>query len=474
MQFLSLPYIVCFALLFWTYWAFCRSKNAQNIYLLIASYAFYASFDWRCCVLLLLISLAAFYSGIYMDRPPTPHSFLRKDGRWWAGFGAIAFSLGILVYFKYTNFFLQGIKDLMGGGKFEPLNIILPVGVSFYTFSTISYVVDCYQGRIRPTKDIVAGLLYASFFPALLSGPIHKATEQIPQYLKKREFDGDLAAKGLKNYIWGAFMKLCVADRLGMYVDAVYGNLAQHNGTTVFIASLFYTIQIYADFAGYSLMAIGCGKMLGIRLQMNFVRPYFSKTITEFWSKWHMSLTGWFKNYVYFPLGGNRVSKGRWIINIMVVFLLSGLWHGAAYTFIIWGAIHGVGQVIEKLIYGKRIKEIPLNKSLFNVLRVIVTFGIVSFAWMFFRLPSAQDALFAIGKVFSSIGSPYVDMHTLTFAAVSFLILLAKDVCDEWFPHIKLMQSQNKWISYLTCLMLVAYILLMGKLNSASFIYFQF
>lgn len=319
----------------------------------------------------------------------------------------------------------------------------------------------------------MAGLLYTSFFPAILSGPIHKATNQLPQYLKKREFDYNLVNQGFKDYLWGAFMKLCVADRLGMYVDAVYGNIANHSGTTMLVTSVAYTLQIYADFAGYSLMAIGCGKMLGIKLQTNFNLPYFAKTITEFWSKWHMSLTGWFKNYVYFPLGGNRVSKGRWIFNIMVVFLLSGLWHGAAYTFIIWGAIHGVAQVLEKLIYGKKIKEINNKFSLANILRVLLTFAIVNLAWVFFRIPNLQDVFTVIGKMFTERGSLFIE-PTLFLAIISLVILAVKDSIDQFGAKVKLFNSKYTVVRYLSVSFLIAYILLLGVLEGGQFIYFQF
>lgn len=319
----------------------------------------------------------------------------------------------------------------------------------------------------------MAGLLYTSFFSAILSGPIHKATEQLPQYLKKREFDYNLVNQGFKDYLWGAFMKLCVADRFGMYVDAVYGNIANHSGTTMLVTSVAYTLQIYADFAGYSLMAIGCGKMLGIKLQTNFNLPYFAKTITEFWSKWHMSLTGWFKNYVYFPLGGNRVSKGRWIFNIMVVFLLSGLWHGAAYTFIIWGAIHGVAQVLEKLIYGKKIKEINNRFSLANILRVLLTFAIVNFAWIFFRIPDIHDVFTVIGKIFTDCGNLFIE-PTLFLAFGSFAILLVKDCVDQFGFKARLLKSKYAVVRYLSVSFLIAYILLLGVLEGGQFIYFQF
>lgn len=470
----SFKYIVAFFILFWVYWLLCKKKNTQNALLLIASYVFYGLWDWRCLFLLFATSIVAYGAGVYFKRvPESDKTFLRKDSRWWMSFGSIVFSLGILVYFKYTNFFLQSIHALVGDGEFSPLNIILPVGVSFYTFSAISYVVDSYQKKIEPTTDILAGLLYTSFFPAILSGPIHKATEQLPQYLKAREFNYDLINQGFKDYVWGAFMKLCVADRLGMYVDAVYGNIANHSGTTMLVSSVAYTLQIYADFAGYSLMVIGCGKMLGIKLQTNFNLPYFAKTITEFWSKWHMSLTGWFKNYVYFPLGGNRVSKGRWIFNIMVVFLLSGLWHGAAYTFIIWGAIHGVAQVLEKLIYGKRIKQIENKFSVANVLRVLLTFAIVNFAWIFFRLPNINDVFTVIGKIFTERGSLFIE-PTLFLAIASLAIMVVKDCCDQFGAKMKLFNSKYAVVRYLSVSLLIGYILLLGVLEGGQFIYFQF
>lgn len=473
MQFLSLQFIVFFSFIFWSYWALFRSKNGQNVFLLIASYSFYAFIDWRCCGLLFLTSFTTFIAGLFLYSDDSKLTFLKKGKRWWISCGSIVLNLFILFYFKYFNFFINSIS-LFVGRSYETLNIILPVGISFYTFSAISYVVDSYQRKLMPTKDIVAGLLYCSFFPAILSGPIHKATEQLPQYLIKREFNTLIVVEGFKDFLWGAFMKLCVADRLGLYVDAVFNNLELHNGTSILFASVFYTIQIYADFAGYSLLAIGCGKMLGIKLQTNFIRPYFSKTITEFWSKWHMSLTSWFKNYVYFPLGGNRVSKPRWVFNIMVVFLLSGIWHGAAYTFIIWGAIHGTAQIFEKLAYGKKIKTLPSNLTIENSLRILITFFIISFAWLFFRLPTMNASIMAITKIFSSCGFPYLDKHTLIFGIISLLILIVKDVCDEWYPKVKFMHSSRAWVNYLVCILLTTYILLMGKLNSESFIYFQF
>lgn len=439
--------------------------------LLVASYAFYAMYDWRCSFLLLLTSLSVYVACEKIGKLQNSEN----DGKSSKIILAItiAFNLLILGYFKYCNFFIESFGDLTGN-SFSTLDIILPVGISFYTFSSISYVVDVYQKKLSADHDVVSVLTYVSFFPAILSGPIHKATEQLPQYLKKREFDEELITQGFRNFLWGAFMKLCIADRLSMYVDAVYSNIPQHNGTTMALTSICYTLQIYADFAGYSLMAIGCGMMLGIHLQTNFARPYFSKTITEFWSRWHISLTSWFRNYVYFPLGGNRCSKARWISNIMIVFLLSGLWHGAAYTFILWGALHGIAQIIEKLVYKERLKTLSNRLSIITVLRVLITFSIVSIAWIFFRVPNINDAGIVVSKIFTDLGMPFIDIHTLFFVAISLPILIAKDVCDQWFPKVKLLESANSTIRIITCLLLVAFILLFGKLDSQSFIYFQF
>lgn len=474
MQFCSLQYIICFLCLWLVHWAFCKTKTAQNILLLIASYVFYALWDWRCLFLLLLTSVLAYTAGRVIGNANDNYQGGggKKISKWVVTV-SITLCVSILAVFKYYNFFVTSFCDLFGIQDQITLNIILPVGISFYTFSAISYIVDVRQGKLQPVKDIVACLLYTSFFPAILSGPIHKATEQIPQYLKKREYDANQVFEGLKSFIWGAFMKLCVADRIGMYVDAVYGNISHHNGTSLLLAAVFYSLQIYADFAGYSCMAIGSGKMLGIRLQTNFVRPYFSKTITEFWSRWHMSLTSWFKNYVYIPLGGNRVNKVRWIINIMAVFLLSGLWHGAAYGFIIWGAMHGLIQVVEKMIYGSKIKDINKSTSVLNVVRIPLTFFLVTIAWIFFRL-TATEATDVVSKIFSDPGKPFLDMHTLLFFAISFMIVLTKDIIDEWKPALAQKFGKQSWLEILGCVVLIAFTLLVGNLDSSSFIYFQF
>lgn len=336
MAFTSFEFFLFLPVVFLLYWLFCnKRKTLQNGLLVLASLFFYGCWDWRFLGLLLVTALSTFGCGLWMSKT------VEARNRWWISFGVIVLNLGILVYYKYTNFFIQSFVDMfrLFGQELSvsTLSIILPVGISFYTFTALSYSIDVYQKKVEVTKDVIAYLSYVTFFPSILSGPISRAIKQLPQYLQKREFNSGMVTNGLQMLLWGLFMKLCVADRLGIYVDAVYNNIAQHNGTTLFFTSVLYTIQIYADFAGYSLMAIGSGKLFGIELQTNFIRPYFAKTVTEFWRRWHISLTTWFRDYIYFPLGGNRVPKLRWIMNIMIVFLVSGIWHGAAYNFLIWG-----------------------------------------------------------------------------------------------------------------------------------------
>lgn len=354
------------------------------------------------------------------------------------------------------------------------IKIILPVGISFYTFTSLSYVIDIFNNKIKATNDVIAYLSYVIFFPAILSGPISIATTQLPQFLLKRNFSYAAAIEACKMILWGVFMKLCVADNIAVYVDTVYNNITQHNGSTFYLTSILYTIQIYADFAGYSLVAIGSGKLFGIDLQTNFIRPYFSKNVTQFWHKWHISLTTWFRDYIYFPMGGNRVSTYKWAFNTLVVFTVSGIWHGAAWTFVIWGAMHGIIMIIEKMLYGNRIKLINGDNifSIINLIRVLFTFNIISFAWIFFRIESLPDAIYIITSIFSDHGMPFLDITTLLLSFMSISILFIKDLFDEY--NLFTSFFNNRIVSYFLCVGLIIFILLFGSLGGSSFIYFQF
>lgn len=469
----SFIYLLFFIIVFCLYWlSFSQNKDFQNLLLLISSIIFYASWDWRFLGLLLVTIASTFYLGYLIKN--AKNNYRKKL----LLILSLVFNLGILFIFKYYNFFVKAFIDLFStfgiSLNASTLKIILPVGISFYTFSSLSYCIDIYKGVINPTKDILAYSAYVSFFPSILSGPIGRADKQLPQFFEKRVFSYEGARVAAQAIIWGAFIKLCIADRLGVYVDAVYDNITKHNGTTLFLTQILYSIQIYTDFAGYSLIAIGSGKLLGINLPNNFTRPYLSKTVTEFWRRWHISLTTWFRDYIYFPLGGSRVSKFRWMLNILIVFVISGLWHGAAYAFIIWGFLHGVIMVIERLLYGKRLKAIKDSFSFGNLIRIIITFNIVSLIWIFFRLESVSDTFYVIGKIFTNPGHPFFDSLTLLIAFISIAILVIKELADEYNWQVKLLSNRNAVIRYATYVFLICFILLFGELDGSSFIYFQF
>ena len=474
MTFQSLEYLIFLPVVFIFYWTLCRgSKKLQNGLIVAASLVFYGWWDWRFLGLLLLTAFSTFFAGMWMGRTDD------EKKRRWINIGAIVLNVGILFVFKYFNFFVQSFTDafLMFGAELNlhTLKIFLPVGISFYTFTALSYSIDVYQRKVEPTHDVLAYLAYVMFFPSILSGPISRAQKQLPQYFESRNFDYDNAVSACKLMLLGGVIKLCLADRLGIYVDAVYANIAQHSGTTLFLTSIMYTIQIYADFAGYSLMAIGSGRLLGIELPTNFIRPYFALTVTDFWRRWHISLTTWFRDYIYFPLGGNRCSKARWIINTMIVFMVSGLWHGAAYTFVIWGAMHGACMVIERLVYGDKIKTITNKLSVANALRWMVTFAIVNFAWIFFRVNNLSDVMTIFQKIFTNTGRIFIDADTMLYAFMFAILVFVVDFVDEYYSgKVRLLNSRYTIVRWATYIALVVMVLLFGVLDGGSFIYFQF
>lgn len=475
MLFQSIEYIVFLIVVVLLYWTVCsRSKNLQNGLIVVSSLLFYGWCEWRFLGLLIITALSTFFSGLWIS--DAGNQRLRKV----ALAGVLLLNLGILFYFKYFNFFIETVKDVLSfffGGhiNISTLRIILPVGISFYTFSALSYVIDIYQGKVEPTKDTLAYLAYVLFFPSILSGPISRAREQLPQYFVVRKFAYEKAVGACQSILLGGVMKLCLADRLGIYVDAVYANIAQHNGTTLLFTSILYTIQIYADFAGYSLIAIGSGRLLGMDLQVNFLRPYFAKTITEFWHRWHISLTTWFRDYIYFPLGGNRCSKFRWMFNTMAVFVISGLWHGAAYTFVIWGGIHGICMLIERRVYGDKIKYISDKFTAANILRWVITFTVVNFAWVFFRINDLSDIMLFFNKALTDHGRIFIDADNLLYAFVFMVVICIIDfVCE--YGKIKWWRGGSNiyFYRYISCIAMATMILLFGVLDKGSFIYFQF
>ncbi len=473
MAFPSIEYFLFLSIVFILYWTLCRSnKSLQNALLVLSSATFYGWWDWRFLGLLLFTTLSTYFAGLLMCKYPD------KVKRVTTLVVSVVVNLVILLFFKYYNFFIESLTDALSLVGIclstSTLKIILPIGISFYTFSALSYVIDVYQGKIEPTKDILAYMAYVMFFPSILSGPINRAQKQLPQYYQLRKFDYNIAIDACQMILWGMVMKLCLADRLGIYVDTVYSNIAQHNGTTLFFTSILYTIQIYADFAGYSLIAIGSGKLFGVNLCTNFLRPYFSTTITDFWRRWHISLTTWFRDYIYFPLGGNRCSKTRWIINTLIVFVISGLWHGAAYAFLVWGILHGVGMLIERIIYGNKLKNMQSTPSFGNAVRWFITFMFVNLAWIPFRVNDFHDIKVVICKIITDYGSLYMEKNTLLMAFIAFVIVLVNDLSEEYNWRIHLLRSKYGIVKYITAIVLICYIIAFGVLNGGSFIYFQF
>ena len=474
MFFNSIDFLIFFPIVFVLYWFLGKTKNLQNILIIIANVFFYAWCDWKFLGLLLITALSTFCAGILFDKYESD-----KRRCWWISLSTIILNIGILFYFKYFNFFTEVFVDVFSFfGKelsLSAVKVLLPIGISFYTFTALSYSIDVYRRKIPVQRNILAYFAYVMFFLSILSGPISRATHQLPQYLKRRVFDYGQAREGCQMLLWGFFIKLCIADRLGLYVDVVYNNILQHDGITLFLASVFYTIQIYCDFAGYSLMAIGAGKLLGIDLQTNFIRPYFAQTVTDFWRRWHISLTTWFRDYIYFPLGGNRVKKWRWMFNVMVVFIVSGIWHGAAYTFLIWGAFHGACMIIEKSLYGDKIKNLNRKFTLSCIVRIILTFCIVSIAWIFFRANTINEAFVIISKFFNEVGNVYTNW-TVFFYVTPFVFLLGiKEFMEEFYPNrIRLFNNNQRIIRWISYIVVVITILYCGVLDGGQFIYFQF
>jgi len=383
-----------------------------------------------------------------------------------------------LLFFKYFNFINEQVYALLSmvGLRYElhGLNWAVPIGISFFTFQAIGYVWDVYYKKINAERDFLTYALFISFFPSILSGPINKASLVIPQLKNLRPyFDYTKAVEGLRMILWGMFMKVVVADRMGLYVDTVLPNYMNYTGVTCFAASILYTIQIYGDFAGYSLMAIGVGKIFGFELTENFRRPYFAVSVTDFWRRWHISLSTWLKDYVYIPLGGSRCTKLRNYWNIFVTFLVSGIWHGANWTFIVWGVWHGLFQIVEKMLGQQKCNYGWFGKSI----KIVVTFLLVNFAWVFFRMPTLSDSCGVIGRIFDlSLPKTFFSdsMTTMFFIILGIAILFLKEVLDEFCPTLKARLIRPVWLRWGGDFVILSLILLAGVLGSDQFIYANF
>ncbi|MCR4847932.1 MAG: MBOAT family protein [Bacteroidales bacterium] len=480
MLFNSIQFAVFLPLVFLLYWFvfdrfISRSKSQlrwQNAFIVVASYVFYGWWDWRFLVLIAITSFCSWGSGLLIGKAESK----KKAKAWmWAN---IVLNLGILAVFKYYDFFVTEFAQLFHiSTEGLLLKVILPVGISFYTFQALSYSVDIYRGKIEPTKDVIAFFAFISFFPQLVAGPIERATNLLPQFLKRREFDYNTAVDGMRQILWGLFKKIAVADNCAKGVSAVFfwSSRVEMPGSELLLAAVLFSFQIYADFSGYSDMAVGTAKLFGIRLTRNFNNPYFSRNIAEFWQRWHISLMSWFRDYVYIPLGGDRQGKARHFGNILIVFLLSGLWHGANWTFLAWGMYHAL-LFLPGICLGSRRRNA-------GPVQMLVTYGLVLFGWIIFRSDSLGDCVRYLSGMcqWGTLRASYRFFVQSDIWPKTVFIMIMMVV--EWLQRGKahgleisnMRLFERKWVRWMLYLsILLCCITISSSVKCFDFIYFQF
>ena len=484
MLFNSVSFAIFLPVVFLLYW-FATKKNLrlQNILLLVSSYFFYACWDWRFLFLLVFSTFLDYYTGLKIHEA----SGTGKKRFWlWLSVGI---NLGFLGAFKYYNFFADSFANGMSllGVQTNPvmLDFILPVGISFYTFHGLSYVIDLYKDRIKPERDFINYSVFVSFFPLLVAGPIERATHLLPQIVKPREFDYSRAVDGLRQILWGLFKKIVIADNCAEYANLIFNNSADQSGSTLLLGALFFTFQIYGDFSGYSDIALGTARLFGIELLRNFAFPYFSRDIAEFWRRWHISLSSWFRDYVYIPLGGSKGGIWMKVRNTFIIFILSGFWHGANWTYLAWGALNAFYFLplllakknrtnLETVAAGKRF---PSVKELFMML---TTFTLTVFAWIFFRAENIGQAADIVAEIFSASLFTVPSFEGIHKAMPTFILLIIF-ILAEWkgreqqFAIQKLGASRGRTYRWSYYIVILLSIYLFGNFGSnIEFIYFQF
>ncbi len=483
MVFNSLEFFIFLVIVFSLYWlVFKKSLKAQNLLLLFASYLFYGWWDWRFLSLILLSTTVDYIVGIQINA--NDKKTIRRSWLWVSVF----FNVGLLGFFKYYNFFVDSWVDMFSllGYTMEStwtLRVILPVGISFYTFQTMSYSFDIYYRKLKPTKDFLSFAAFVSFFPQLVAGPIERASNLLKQITNQRKFNYNQSVSGLKLILWGLFKKVVIADSLGPIVDDIFANYANYPASTLILGVTLFSFQVYGDFSGYSDIAIGTAKLFGIELMSNFKFPNFSRNVAEYWQRWHVSLSTWFRHYVYIPLGGSRVSKLKSVRNIIIIFLVSGFWHGANWTFIFWGAFHALA-FIPVFLLGRNtiyknsvVGEHSFLPSFKEIGQVVLTFGIVTFSRIFFRSESITDA-FAFIKIIVSNFSYQVYQHPMGYRMIDYYILIILFVLyeyrirkDERSPF----KFKSKIVRFFAYTIIILLMLLFYDDNiDRSFIYFQF
>jgi D-alanyl-lipoteichoic acid acyltransferase DltB (MBOAT superfamily) len=483
MPFNSIDFAIFLPLVFGLYWWIGSQRvNRQNELIVLASYVFYGWWDWRCLALILLSSLVDYAVGRGLGATEDP-----RRRRWLLGISLVV-NLGLLATFKYYGFFIESLVaafSLFGLPlEGQSLGLVLPVGISFYTFQTLSYAIDVYQGRLRPTRDLVAFLAFVSFFPQLVAGPIERASHLLPQFHQARHVSYQSALNGCQQILWGLFKKMVIADNCALIVNQTFSPTADDTGSTLVLGAVMFSFQIYGDFSGYSDIAIGTARLFGFSLKQNFAFPYFSRDVAEFWRRWHISLSSWFRDYVYIPLGGSRGSRGRRIRNTVVVFLLSGFWHGANWTFIVWGGLHAL--LFLPLLLRNRTRQHPEIVAVGRKLpswreaaQMLLTFTLISFAWIFFRADDLGHAIDYFTRMASGSlwALPYVfgvgtRKALLIFGLVSFFLIVEWLGRRQPYAIAALITWPTPW-SWLAYYVLVMLIFLFAAQEQA-FIYFQF
>ena len=476
MLFNSLDFAIFLPIVFVLYW-FVTNKNLkiQNLLIVISSYVFYGWWDWRFLVLILFSTIVDFTIGNLLNKETKIPN--RKALLWMS----IVFNLGLLGFFKYYNFFVESFSNaftFFGTElKAHTLYIILPVGISFYTFQTLSYTIDVYRKKLEPTNDFISFAAFVSFFPQLVAGPIERATNLLPQFYKIKKFDYNFAVSGVKLIIWGLFKKVVIADNCAFFVNQIFDNPVAFSSSDLFLGAVFFAFQIYGDFSGYSDIAIGTARFFGFKLMTNFSFPYFSKDIADFWRRWHISLSSWFRDYLYIPLGGSKGSKIKQIRNIFIIFLVSGFWHGANWTFIVWGGIHSL-LFLPLLLYKRNRKHVQITSLKINdSINVISTFLLVTIAWVFFRADSFAIALDYLYTMFTNFEGELSSIFVKTSKNILFSFICILSIIIMLLYEYNAIQKKEKEVvlSRISVVIISLLILFLGVFkNPSEFIYFQF
>lgn len=491
MLFNTIEFAIFLPIVFLIYWFVVDNHlKLQNILLLLASYFFYGWWDWRFLFLLFSVSICNYFIGIMINK----NEIITKKKVWLIS--GLIINIGILVVFKYYNFFIDSFIDLVSliGYKLprSTTKIIIPLGISFYVFLSVSYIIDIYKKNLKADKKIIEVLLTLSFFPIIIAGPVQRPSLLLPQIANKREFNYNQAVAGLRQILWGLFAKIVIADKLAIHVDNIFANISNYRGSTLLIGTIFYTLQIYADFSGYSNIAIGTSKLFGFNLMRNFAYPYFSRDITEFWKKWHISLTNWFRDYLFLPISfaiSWRIKNEKtfffktemfiYILASFITWFLIGLWHGANYTFIIWGMIHGMFLIIyqwQKKPRKKLLKKIGINNDhiLVIILETIITLIVVMIAWIFFRSDSIHQAFIYITRMLSPSLFKLPQVFPLRIILVTGLFLLSEWLQRHKEHALEIENIKYRYIRWTIYYSLVILILLYFGDSQQNFIYAQF